>query len=132
MMRRVEGIEPLLGPVDVLAGPRRLVLVDLRLRALAVDVRHREGAEQDEPTVDDRILVPVERAHGRAGGAVALGVVLAAVTRTAEAGGHRRRERDRAVLAALDLVLQPEDLAARAVRLDRAAEVRAAVRDDRE
>src|SRR3954464_5227388 len=97
-MRRVEGIEPLLRAVDVLARADRLVLVDLRLGALSVDVRYRERRQQHEAAVVDLVVVPVERAHRRAGGAVALRVVLTAMARTAEAGGHRRRQRDRTVL----------------------------------
>ena len=51
-----------------------------------------------EAAVLDLEVVAVERAHRRAGGAVALGVVLAAVARAAEAGGHDGHERDLAVL----------------------------------
>ena len=132
VVRRVEGIEPLLGAVDVLARADELVLVDLRLRAAAVDVRDGVRAQQHEPAVLDLEVVAVERAHRRAGGAVALRVVLAAVARAAEAGRNGRAQRDRAVLRLLGLVLHAEDRAARAVRLHRAAEMRAPVGDDRE
>src|SRR5581483_7973471 len=105
VMRRVDRVEPLLGPVDVLARPDELVLVDARLRAGALDLRDGVLARQDQPAVLDQV---------------------------AEAGGHRRAERDLPVRRLLLDRLQAEDRAGRAVRLDRAAEVRAAVRDDRE
>ena len=50
-----------------------------------------------EAAVVDLELVAVERAHGRAGDAVALGVVLAAVARAAVAGRDDRLELDGAV-----------------------------------
>src|SRR5262245_27451217 len=98
------------------------VLVDLRSPAGALDVRHAEHAEQDEPAVADREVVAVERVRRRAGGAVALRVVLAAVARAPEACGLRLVQRDRAAQRA-DL----PRLAERAVRLHRAAEMRTAV-----
>src|SRR5438067_1961612 len=67
--------------------------------------------------------------HGRAGDAVALGVVLAAVAGAAEAGRLRRNQRHVLVRRLRDLLLLVED---RPVRLDGAAEMRAAVREDRE
>src|SRR5205807_9231460 len=85
VVRRGEGIEPLLGAVDVLARAGQLVLVDLRLAAGADDVRDGVRAEQQQMAVLDLELIAIERTHGRAGGAVALRVVLAAVTRAAEA-----------------------------------------------
>ena len=60
---------------------------------VALDLADAERSPSDEAAVLDRELVAVERADGRAGGAVALGVVLAAVARAAEA---RRRARDAA------------------------------------
>src|SRR5207302_630803 len=74
-----------------------------------------------------------ERAYGRAGDAVALGVVLAAVARAAVTGRDDRVERDAAVRRVLGhLRLAGVLRAARAVRLHRAAEVDAVVGDDRE
>ena len=81
MMRRVERIEDLLDSVDMLARADFLVLVDLRLRAAAFDLRYGVRAEQDQAPVDDREVVAVEAADGRACGAVALRVVLPAVAR---------------------------------------------------
>src|SRR5581483_7246595 len=132
VVRRVEGIEDLLPAVHVLARADRLVLLDLRLRARADHLRDRERAEQDEPAVVDLERVAVERAHGRAGGAVALRVVLAAVAGAAEAGGHDGVERERAVRGLLGERRHAEDRARRPVRLHGTAEMRAAVRDDRE
>src|SRR3954451_3748844 len=106
MVRRVDGIEPLLRPVDVLSRADGLVLVDLRLGALPVDVRDRELRQQDEPAVHDRVLVAVERTHRRAGGAIPFVVVLPAVTWAAEAGRDGRRQRDKTIDALLRLVLQ--------------------------
>src|ERR671936_2664887 len=86
----LERIEPLLGAVHVLAGPRELVLVDLRLRARARDVRDGVGAEQHQAPFPDLEVETVERADRRPRGAVALRVVLTAVTRAPEAGGRDR------------------------------------------
>src|SRR5882724_5908923 len=132
MVRRVERVEDLLDAVDVLARPDLFVLVDLRLRARAFDVRDRIRAEQHETAVVDLEGVTIERTRRRAGRAIALRVVLAAVARAAEAGGDDRKERDLPVLAGLGERLQPKDRAARAVRLHRATEMRAMVRDNRE
>ncbi len=67
----------------------------LELMALQAVV-HRVELPQDEvAVVVDRRLVAIERAHGRAGDALALGVVLAAVAGAGEAGGvglHRTAE----------------------------------------
>src|SRR5437588_9277935 len=129
-MRRLERIEPLLGPVDVLARPGFLVAVDLRGGAAADHVRDRVGTEQDQAAVVDLERVAVERAYGRAGDAVALGVVLASVARAAVAGGHDRIELDLPVLRVLVDRRLAEDRARRAVGLNGAAEVDAVVRDD--
>src|SRR5207237_1071773 len=83
-----------------------------------------------EAALANRELVAVETAHGRPGRAVALLVVGAAVAGAAEAGeALDRREGDQLVprLQVLRLLRLLES-----VRLHRAAEVRAAVRDDRE
>ena len=66
------------------------VLVDPRPRALPLDLRDAVERAEDEVAVDDRELGAIERADGRPGGAVALGVVLAAVARAAEAGRQGR------------------------------------------
>ena len=97
---------------------------------MPVDLRDAVGVAEDRrPSLIDE-LVAVERAHRRAGDAVALRVVLAAVARAAEAGrGSVGDQRDVAVVG-LDLLLVV--LEERAVGLHRAAEVRAAVGDDRE
>src|SRR5207244_4100373 len=115
---RAEGIEPALDAAHVLAGPVQRVLAQLRARALADDVVDAEALAEVEAAVADRELQPVERAHGRTGGAVALGVVLAAVARAAEAGGLDRHEAHLGALRVLDRLL----LAERPVRLHRAAE----------
>src|SRR5262249_40968219 len=79
----------------------------------------------------ERELVRVERAPGRPCGAVPFGVVLAAVARTAEPA--RREHLDqRYFLAAAGAVVLRVVGEARPVRLDRAPEVCAPVRDDRE
>src|SRR5262245_4050993 len=131
-MRRLDRVEDLLPAVDVLTRPGELVLVDRGVLALPGDVRDAERLAEDQVAVDDRELVAVERAHRRAGRAVPLGVVLAAVARTAEAS--RRDDRDQRHLLSLltrrNLLLVGR--LRRAVRLHRTAEVGAAVRDDRE
>src|SRR3954453_319578 len=108
---RVDGIEDLLDPVDVLTRADELVLVDLRLRAGPVDLRDRVLAQQNQPALPDVELVAVEGADRRAGGAVPFGVVLAAVARAPEAGGDGRVERDLAVRRFLLDRRQAEDLA---------------------
>src|SRR5581483_10762258 len=123
-MGRLEGIEPLLGPVDVLTRPGLLVLVDLGLRPGADDMRDRIRAEQDQAAVVDLERVTVERTHRRPGDAVSLGVVLTAVARTAVAGRNDRGQIDPPVLGVLDDVrLSGELLPGRAVRLDRTTEM---------
>ena len=92
----------------------------------ALDAGDAEELADEEVALADRELGAVERADGRAGGAVALGVVLAAVARAAEAGRLGRRQLD---VVAERLLLVVED---GAVRLHRAAEVRAARVEDRE
>ena len=96
------------------------------VRAGPDDLGDRERRAEEEVAVANRERVAVERAHRRAGGAVALGVVLAAVARAAEAG--ERDGRDQRHVLVGDGVRVVE----RAVRLHRAAEMRAVVRDDRE
>src|SRR5919204_472187 len=125
--RRLQGIEPLLGAVDVLAGPRKPVLLDLRAPARADHLADAEGLAERETAVADVELVAVERADGRPGGAVALGVVLAPVAGTAESA--RRQRRDQRHLAALRLRLRLLVVEHRPVRLHRATEVRAPVRE---
>ena len=127
---RLPRIEQALDAVDVLARSGKRVARDLRGGAGSFDVRDAVRPEQHEIAVADLELVAVERAHGRAGGAVSLGVVLTAVAGAAEAGGLGRDDRDRRGVFRLDdLLLLVEHGPA---RLDGAAEVRAAVRDDRE
>src|SRR5256885_2574280 len=55
VVRRIDGIEPLLGPVEVLSRPGVLVLVDLRLPAGADDMRDREEAEEHQAAVVDLV-----------------------------------------------------------------------------
>src|SRR3954451_4558064 len=133
MVRRVDGIEELLGAVDVLARADLLVLVDLGLCPGALHVGDRKRAEEDYAAVVYLERVAVERAHGRAGDAVALRVVLASVAGAAVAGRGDRLELGG---AGQRVLLEGRGagvlLADRAVRLYRAAEVGAAVRDDRE
>ncbi len=81
----------------------------------------------EQAAVADRERVAVERAHRRAGDAVALGVVLAAVARAAEA-----RDRAPSGSASRRRTASCSSSSSGAVRLHRAAEVRAVVRDDRE
>src|SRR4051794_9962666 len=123
---RLDGIEPGLETVHVLAREGERPLVDHGRRADAVDVRDRERLADEEVAVADREGVAVERAYRRTGDPVPLGVVLAAVARTAEAGD--RHGRDQGHIAERLRVL----LVQRTVRLHRAAEVRTVVRDDRE
>src|SRR5712691_11802237 len=129
-VRRLDRVEPGFRSRDVLAGTCEAIPLDAGVLALARDLRDAVRLRKDEPPVDDLVLVAVERAHGRAGRPVALLVVLAAVAGAAEAGGERRDQRHlAAALRVLRLLLLVED---GAVRLHRAAEVGAAVRDDRE
>src|SRR4029079_11792858 len=98
--------------------------------AFAVDLRHAVRAEKHQTAVDDVEVVAVEGAHGRPCGAVSLGRVLAAVTRTAEPRRLRRDEPDDFRADGLhDLLPRLED---RTARFHTAAEVRTPVRDDRE
>src|SRR2546428_6934008 len=95
LLRRLEWIEDLLPGRDVLAGPGEAVPVDDRVLARSLDLRDAERLAEDQVAVANRVLVAVERAHGRTGGAVALLVVLAAVTGTSEAtGGEHLDQRD--------------------------------------
>ena len=75
--------------------------------------------------VADRVLLAVERAHGRAGAAVALGVVQPAVTRASEGLREHGPELD-----ALDLLRRL--FVDRPVRLHGTAEMDAAAVEDRE
>src|SRR5690348_7410876 len=131
-VRRLNRVEDLLDAVDVLARAGELVGVDLGVFPLTVDVRDAERLAEDEVAVDDRVLVAVERPDRRAGRAVPLRVVLAAVTRAAEAAGRNRRDERHllSLLAGRNLLLVTRLHGT--VRLHRATEVRAAVRDDRE
>ena len=83
---RLDRVEPGLDPVNVLTGAGERILVDLRVRSGPVDLGDREGLAEEQAAVVDPELVAVERADRRPRGAVALGVVLAAVARAAEAG----------------------------------------------
>src|SRR5215210_3048915 len=130
-MRRLDRVQDLLPAVDVLAGARELVLVDARILPLALHARDAVRVAENQPSVLDRVVVAIESAHGRAGDAIPLGVVLAAVARAAEAAGRDRR-RHRYFLSALPLDLLLLVVLHRSVWLNRAAEMRAAVRDDRE
>src|SRR5712691_3845021 len=130
-MRRLQRVEKLLPTVDVLAGTGELVLVDQRVLPLALHMRHAVRRTEDEVAVPDLVVVPVERANRRAGNAIALGVVLPAVAGAAvTARGNGRDQRDPLTALALDVLLLV--VLHRSVRLDGTAEVRAAIRDDRE
>src|SRR5690348_3653075 len=91
-MWRLDGIEPGLEAVHVLTREGEGPLVDHGRRAGAVDVRHGERLADVQVAVPDRERVAVERTHGRAGDAVSLGVVLAAVAWAAEARDRDRRD----------------------------------------
>src|SRR5215211_8003432 len=119
----LDRVEPGLEAVDVLAGERERPLLDLRARASTLDVADRVRLAEVEVAVANRVRVAVERAHGRPRRAVALVVVLTAVTRAAEAGGDGRQKRHVPDLLLLVLL-------ERAVRLHRAAEVSAPIRHD--
>ena len=73
-------------------GPVCAVLLDHRVCALPSTLATLYGLEQDQPAVLDRVLVAVERAHRRARGAVALGVVGPAVAGAAEVRREHRCE----------------------------------------
>src|SRR5215207_241955 len=122
-----ERVEDLLGAVDVLAGVGQPVGLHLGLRALALDLADAVGLLEPEAALADRVLVPVERANGWARGAVALLVVGASVARAAETRHLRRPELDRP-RGRLDLLC----FSRRSLRLRRATQVHAAVRDDGE
>ena len=114
----------------MLARVVQRILLDPRILAGALDVVDAVGAAEDQAPVLDRVVVTVEPADGRAGGAVALGVVLAAVAGAAEARRLRGVSFD--LGPALSLTSLDGLGVDGAVGLDRAAEVRAAVREDRE
>src|SRR2546423_13058346 len=130
LVRGLDRVEPRLDAVDVVAGVRERILLDLGLRALAHDVADAVGLEEDEVAAADQVVVAIESADRGPGGAVPLLVVLAAMAGTAEPGRKGGDERDlTGALRLRRLLLAVED---GAVRLDRAAEVRAPVGDDRE
>src|SRR5919108_670844 len=130
-MRRLEGVEPLLRPVDMLAGSGEGVLGDPRLRALSVHVADAVRPLEKESSVADRVFVAVEGANRRAGRAVALVVVGASVTGAGEArqpdDGNELDELTPGGLLILRLAGLDE-----AAGLDGTAEVRTAVGDDRD
>src|SRR5439155_14635309 len=129
-VRWLHRVEPALPVLDVLPGAGELVAVDLGVGAGSVDLLHAVRAGEVEAALLDRERVAVEAAHGRAGGAVAFEVVGTTVAGAAEAGEPvDRRERVAAVVS-LDVLRRAA--VHEPVRLHRAAEVRAAVRDDRE
>jgi hypothetical protein len=84
-VRRLERVEDRLRAVHVDARVDPVVRVDDRVRAIAVDLSDGVRLAEDEPAVEDREAIAVERADRRAGRAVALGAVLAAVAGAAEA-----------------------------------------------
>src|SRR2546421_10624637 len=86
LVRGLDRVEPRLDAVDVVARVRERVLLDLRLRALAHDVSDAVGLEEDEVAAADQVVVAVESADGRTGGAGPLLVVLAAGGGGAETG----------------------------------------------
>src|SRR5881227_926521 len=85
-VRRLDRVQPRLEAVDGLARVGEIGRVDARARALALDVRDGERLPDEQVPVDDAERVAVEAANRRAGRAVALRVVLAAVAGAAEAG----------------------------------------------
>ena len=112
-------------PVHVRSRHRPRVLVDRRVRARPGHVPDRVQLVEDQPVVADRERVAIHRAHRRAGRAVPLRVVLAAVARAAERLREHRAQLDVADLRHPLLVDRP-------VRLHRASEVDAAAVEDRE
>src|SRR5919109_1078290 len=130
-MRRLEGVEPLLRPVDMLAGSGEGVLGDPRLRALSVHVADAVRPLEKESSVADRVFVAVEGANRRAGRAVALVVVGASVTGAGEArqpdDGNELDELTPGGLLILRLAGLDE-----AAGLDGTAELRTAFGDDRD
>src|SRR5580765_6061072 len=130
LVGRLQRVEPGLGAVRVLAGAVQVDLLDLGGLAGALDLDDAVEVAEHQAPFDDVELVAVEAANRRAGDAVALLVVRAAVARTDEAGRRQHRcDQHLAVVAPDRLLLLRED---RAARLHRATDVRAAVRDDRE
>src|SRR5438034_5008875 len=128
-VRRLQRIHPGLDSVDMLARAVELVLLDLRVLRRPGDLGRPERVAEDQVAVDDRELVAVKGTHGRAGDAVPLRVVRAAVAGADEAGrGEARDQRHVAALRLEGLLLV---LAERPAGLDRAAEMRAAVGDAR-
>src|SRR5205823_10085975 len=123
--------EPELRAGDVLARVVQRVLLDPRVLPGAAYEVDAVGAAQDQAAVLDRVVVTVERADGRPGRAVALGVVLAAVARAAEPCRLRGGLLQDLVAGLVGDGLRLAGLD-RAVRLHRAAEMRASVREDRE
>src|SRR5215218_1300450 len=129
-VRRLEGVHPRLGARHGLARALELELLDLGGLTRALDLRHAVEVAEHETAVHDVELVAVEPAHRRPCDAVALLVVRAAVAGADEAGrGQDRRDVDIAVGGLDRLPLLGED---RAAGLHRAADMCAAVGDDRE
>src|SRR5574340_142562 len=124
-LARDDRVEPGLDPVHVRPRRRPRVALDGRLRAGAVDVGDREDLAEDQAVALDREGEAVERAHRRAGAAVPLGVVEAAVARAPERLCEHGCELDAPDLLRVLLVDRP-------IRLDRAAEVDAAAVEDGE
>ena len=67
-------------------GWARRYAPERRVGARALDLVDAVRADEPQAAVRDLVRPAVERANRRPGGAVALGVVLAAVARAAEAG----------------------------------------------
>src|SRR4029453_432137 len=129
-VRRLDGVEPRLGARHGLARTLELELLDLGGLARALHPRPPVEVAEHEAPVHDVEVVAVEPAHRRACDAVALLVVRAAVAGTDEAGrGQDGRDVDIAIGGLDRLPLLCED---RAAGLHRAADMRAAVGDDRE
>src|SRR4029079_14555801 len=118
----------MLGTVDMLAGVVALVRVDRRIGARAVDMADAVARAEHEGPVPDHEPVAIEGADGRAGDTVALGVVRASVAWALEARDARAWPDRHGAGVGLDLLR----IAGKPLRLCRAADVGAAVGDDRE
>src|SRR5881227_1117274 len=120
LARGLQWIEPLLDPVDVLAGPGEAVLLDLRAGAGADHLGDAVRLAEHQAAAADVELVAIEGADRRAGRPVAFLVVLAAVAGAAEAAG--RQCRDQGHLTGLRLLLELALLEQRPVRLHKLEE----------
>src|SRR6185312_1607619 len=126
----IDGVQPRLGSIRRFAGTAQGEAVDPGVRSLPLDVADAEHVVQPEVAVANRELVAVKRPRCGTRCAIALGVELAAMTRTAKAAGRQSRDKaDLTVCRLLYVALLDER---RSVRLRRTAHVGAAARHRRE